>query len=582
MAILNWSKQLELGIPAVDQQHRKLVDILNQVDEAVALGYEHDQVLKLLDQLIEYSQYHFLEEETLMQSAEFNPKHFQKHKAEHDKFIAIVAEQRQAANDNSDIVSNDLLDFLVKWLMDHILITDKSMALALTKKSHISKEILLEEQSDIMQSNLYSALRESENRFKELADRLPALIWITNTKNIPIFCNQFWLNTFGLTKQTVTQDNWHDAINPNDIAHVTQAYETACNELCEQQIEYRLERPEHDTLWVLEKIVPRIRRNGTYAGLMGFGMDISLQKQTEAQLEQLVAQRTEQLLVANQCLETEKDQQVALNAQLKEMQSHLVQAEKMASLGQLAAGVAHEINNPLGYIYSNLNTLQEYIASLLDIVESGQKLATELPADNPMVVAFQHLQKTADLDFMRADIPDLVKEAIEGATRAKKIVQDLRDFSRIDKQDKSTFDLEAGIDATLNIVNNEIKYKAEVVKEYAGVKPFVCVGSQINQVILNLLVNAAQAIEEFGKITIRTGYDGADWVWFEVEDTGKGIPEEIQNKIFDPFFTTKPVGKGTGLGLSLSYKIIQDHQGKVDLQSNIGVGSKFRVSLPNQ
>jgi PAS domain S-box-containing protein len=433
-----------------------------------------------------------------------------------------------------------------------------------------------------MQSNLYSALRESETRFKELADQLPALVWITNTQNVPIFCNHFWLNAFGLDKQKVTQDNWHNAIDPDDIAHVTKAYETACTEQCEQQIEYRLRRPDHDTLWVLEKIVPRIRRNGQFAGLLGFGMDISLQKQAEAHLEQLVAQRTEQLLEANQCLEAEKDQQVALNQQLKEVQSHLVQSEKMASLGQLAAGVAHEINNPLGYIYSNLNTLQEYIASLLDIVESGQQLAAELPADNPAVHAFRRLQKSSDLDFMKEDIPDLVKEALEGATRAKKIVQDLRDFSRIDMQNKSPFDLEAGIDATLNIVNNEIKYKADVIKEYAGVNPFVCVGSQINQVILNLLVNAAQAIEEFGKITLRTGYDGADWVWFEVEDTGKGIPEDIQNKIFDPFFTTKPVGKGTGLGLSLSYKIIQDHQGKVDLQSRVGKGSKFRISLPCQ
>ncbi len=181
---------------------------------------------------------------------------------------------------------------------------------------------------------------------------------------------------------------------------------------------------------------------------------------------------------------------------------------------------------------------------------------------------------------MKQDIPDLISEAMEGASRAKKIVQDLRDFSRIDKHDAAQFDLESGIDATLNIVNNEIKYKAEIVKEYGGVTPFVCVGSQINQVILNLLVNAAQAINEFGKITIRTGYDDGNRVWFEIEDTGSGIPDEVQAKIFDPFFTTKPVGKGTGLGLSLSYKIVQDHKGRVELESKVGQGTKFRVSLP--
>ncbi|MCK9604960.1 MAG: bacteriohemerythrin [Methylomonas sp.] len=579
MTIITWNDQLNVGISKIDLQHQKLVDILNQLDEAVALGYKHKKILQLVDELVEYTQYHFRDEEQLMQEASLDTLHYNKHKLEHDEFIKKVTQERQMAIDNPDAVSNVLLDFLVAWLMDHILYSDKQMALALNHAPIVNDVELRKQQADIMHSNLYSALRESEKRFKELADQLPALIWITNTQHIPIFCNRFWVETFSLPKQKITMDNWHSAIDPDDIERVKQAYQKASTELCEQQIEYRLNRPGKSTFWMLEKIVPRIRANGQIAGLMGFGMDISLRKQAEAQLEILVDQRTQQLQVANQHLETEKDQQIALNQQLKEVQSHLVQSEKMASLGQLAAGVAHEINNPLGYIYSNLNTLKQYIQDLLRIVESGQQLANHLPADDSAVVEFQQLQQSVDLDFMKDDIPDLVQEALEGATRAKKIVQDLRDFSRIDKQDKSPFDLEAGIDATLNIVNNEIKYKAEVVKEYAGIKPFVCVGSQVNQVILNLLVNAAQAIEEFGKIYIRTGCQ-PNWVWFEVEDTGKGIPPAIQSKIFDPFFTTKPVGKGTGLGLSLSYKIIQDHQGKVDLQSTEGKGTKFRVSLP--
>lgn len=162
----------------------------------------------------------------------------------------------------------------------------------------------------------------------------------------------------------------------------------------------------------------------------------------------------------------------------------------------------------------------------------------------------------------------------------KKIVQDLRDFSRIDKQDIDLFDVEAGLDATLNIVRNELKYKADVIKEYAGLQPLECVGAQLNQIFLNLLVNAAQAIEDFGKIYVRTGYLDAEWFWVEVEDTGKGIPEEIQSKIFDPFFTTKPVGTGTGLGLSLSYQIIQNHHGRIELDSVPGRGTRFRIYLP--
>ena len=581
MAILTWSHQLELGAPTVDKQHRHLVEILNQLDEAVALGYEPQKVLKLVDELIDYTHYHFEDEERIMLEGGYDNKRFVEHKNQHQAFVQTVNQQRENAILNPDSVSNDLVDFLVKWLMEHILFSDKQMVLELTKKGSSNDEAIRKEQTDIMQSNLYSALRESENRFKELADQLPALIWISNNKQVPIFCNQFWLQTFGLTKEAVNKSNWHNTIDPDDIEPVTKAYAVASRSLCVQQIEYRLHPAGQDTLWILEKIVPRIRKNGEFAGLLGFGMDISLQKQAEVHLEQLVNERTKQLVEANHLLETEKNQQLALNQQLKEVQGHLVQSEKMASLGQLAAGVAHEINNPLGYISSNLNTLRQYIQDLFKVIDVGRLVAQQLPADNPVAREFAQLQKSADLDFIRDDIPNLVNEALEGATRAKKIVQDLRDFSRIDKQDESLFDLEAGIDATQNIVNNEIKYKAEVVKEYAGVKPFICVGSQINQVILNLLVNAAQAIVEFGKIHIRTGYEGDDWVWFEVEDSGQGIPADIQAKIFDPFFTTKPIGKGTGLGLSLSYKIIQDHQGKVDLQSTVGKGTKFRVSLPN-
>jgi signal transduction histidine kinase len=298
------------------------------------------------------------------------------------------------------------------------------------------------------------------------------------------------------------------------------------------------------------------------------------------QLEEQVIQRTQALRVANTTLEIEKNQQTLLNSKLQEAQTHLIQSEKMASIGQLAAGVAHEINNPLGYIYSNLNNLKQYIQDLVQAAELAERLTQQLPPDNSDVASFNQFKQSVDLNFLKEDAIDLVVESLEGASRAKKIVQDLRDFSRIDKQDRALFDLEAGMDATLNIVNNELKYKAEIVKEYAGLKPFECVGAQLNQVFMNLLVNAAQAIEDFGKITIRTGYQDADWLWVEVTDTGKGMSESTKAKIFDPFFTTKPVGQGTGLGLSLSYKIITDHQGRIEVDSQSGQGSRFRIYLP--
>ncbi|MBS3963080.1 MAG: bacteriohemerythrin [Methylomonas sp.] len=580
MAILTWSDQLNVGIAAVDQQHRHLVEILNQLDEAVALGAEPQAIVDTIDALIDYTRYHFEREESLMRHAGYDPALCAEHQRQHQDFIDKVMAEQQQAEAQPDKVSSALLEFLVTWLSEHILYSDKQMAQAIAHHQLDDTETLQQQKTEIMQNNLYSALRESETRFRQLADHLPALIWITNAKHVPIFCNRFWYESFALGKAELTKDNWLNRIDQRDQERLQQAYLQAAERQTPLKIEYRLLQGKRQPRWILETAVPRIRDNGKFAGLMGCGMDITHQKEAEAYLEQQVSLRTEQLLVANQTLESEKNQQILLNNQLKETQSHLIQSEKMASIGQLAAGVAHEINNPLGYISSNLNSLQQYLQEVLKVTEMAERMAQRLPTDDPLLQSFEALRRDVDLDFIKEDMPDLVSEALEGANRAKNIVQNLRDFSRIDKQERTPFDLEAGIDATLNIVNNELKYKAEIIKQYGGIKPFVCVGAQLNQVFMNLLVNAAQSIEEFGKITIRTGYQNDDWLWVEVEDTDQGIPEAIQAKIFDPFFTTKPVGKGTGLGLSLSYKIVEDHKGRIELQSAPGKGTKFRIHLP--
>ena len=261
------------------------------------------------------------------------------------------------------------------------------------------------------------------------------------------------------------------------------------------------------------------------------------------------------------------------NRELEAAQQQLVQSEKLASIGQLAAGVAHEINNPIGYVHSNIGTLRTYIADLMQLLDAYEAL--------PDSASLQALRQKIDVDFLREDIPSLIHESQEGITRVKKIVQDLKDFSRVDSsQEWQTADLHQGIDSTLNIVNNEIKYKADVVKEYGQLPPVECLPSQLNQVFMNLLVNAAHAMgAQRGCITIRTGTQG-DKVWLEFEDNGSGIPPELQIKIFDPFFTTKPVGKGTGLGLSLSYGIVQKHHGEITVRSEGGKGTVFRIVLP--
>jgi signal transduction histidine kinase len=265
--------------------------------------------------------------------------------------------------------------------------------------------------------------------------------------------------------------------------------------------------------------------------------------------------------------------------ELKEAQVQVLQSEKLASVGQLAAGVAHEINNPIGFVNSNLSTLKGQVADLLNVLEAYQKAEAVLAGHADILAAIEQAKSVADLEFLREDIVALINESLEGGGRVKKIVDNLKDFSRVDSAEWQSTNLETGLESTLNIVWNEIKYKAEVVKDYAGLPQIECIVAQLNQVFLNLLVNAAQAIEERGTITLRTGFDENN-VWVEVADTGSGISPEHLEKIFDPFFSTKPIGKGTGLGLSLAYGIIKRHHGRIEVQSELSKGSVFRVTLP--
>ncbi|HWH87063.1 MAG TPA: ATP-binding protein [Pseudomonas sp.] len=289
-------------------------------------------------------------------------------------------------------------------------------------------------------------------------------------------------------------------------------------------------------------------------------------------LEHLVDRRTAQFKQASEALQREIDER-------KQLESQLVQSEKLASLGQLAAGVAHEINNPIGFISSNLGTLDGYFKQLLSLRDACQTLGQAL--DGESAARLEQLCKDVDLDFLLEDIPVLIRESKDGIGRVGQIVKDLKDFSRVDSNQQWQWaNLQQGIESTLNIVASELKYKADLIKEYQPLPDIECLPSQINQVIMNLVVNAAQAMgPERGTITLRIGQQ-QETAWVEVADTGAGIAPDILQKIFDPFFTTKPVGQGTGLGLSLSYGIVKKHGGEISVRSEPGVGTTFRVELP--
>jgi signal transduction histidine kinase len=338
-------------------------------------------------------------------------------------------------------------------------------------------------------------------------------------------------------------------------------------------------------LWILENAAPRILEGDEFAGFMGCGMNISRQKQVESalalsveQLEEMVRERAQELLQTNELLNREKEAQWTLNQKLEETKNHLIQSWNMAAIGQLAAGIAHEINNPLDTIHANLNTLKHYLQNMNIIADIAERLAGQLPDENTEAMAFDAFKKQQDPASLIDDLNGLANAAMESVNRSQKLVQNLCEFSRINKKDKDLFNIEENLDAILTIINSELTYKAEIVKDYGGIKPIHCIGSQLNQVFMNLLTNAAHAIEDFGRITVRTGYKDAHWLRIEIEDTGTGIPDSIKSKIFEPFLTTQPTEKV--LGLLLSRKIIEDHQGELIIDSTLGKGTRFTIHLP--
>jgi len=299
----------------------------------------------------------------------------------------------------------------------------------------------------------------------------------------------------------------------------------------------------------------------------------------------------EELKVFNQALKENEKKLKEMYANLEKAhkdlelaQTQLVQSEKLASIGQLAAGIAHEINNPTAFIYSNMATFGKYLDALTVLFKAQEGLKQSIDEKNIKDIVdakerFCEVEKKIDPDFILKDTHSLLKETKSGLERIKNIVANLRTFSRQATDSRIKDNINGIIDGIINIVFNQIKDKAEIHRRYGDIPLVSCNTPQIGQVFMNLLMNASQAIDKKGHIWIRT-YRKDKFVYIEVEDSGKGIPEDIRTKIFDPFFTTKPVGKGVGLGLSISYDIVKKHGGEIFLESQVGKGSKFIVSLP--
>lgn len=422
-----------------------------------------------------------------------------------------------------------------------------------------------------------------ESRFGTLFENVPLGIFICDAtqEDLPIvYCNPALEQITGYTRAELIGRPclfWHtpgtDVPSPREIRD-------AANEVRDSRFTLKLTNRRGQTTWQELSVSPVRDAAGYLTHILGIKTDIT--KRREAEIK--IAEQTRSLKASQQALEEQSRALRKSNEMLRANQTQLVHSEKMASLGQLAAGIAHEINNPIGFIRSNIATLTEYVSAFKAIFDAYGRLAEAVRQDDAVardeaLAEVEQLLRKEDLGFMLDDVDQLLSESLTGAERVKEIVQNLKSFARIDEAEVKDADINEGLRATVRMLWNELKYKCTVYESLQPLPPIRCFPSQLNQVFMNLLVNAAHAIQEQGEITIETAVVDQE-IAIRISDTGCGIPPENLPRLFNPFFTTKPVGKGTGLGLAISYGIIKKHRGRIEVASEVGKGTAFTIYLP--
>ncbi|MDD2897146.1 MAG: ATP-binding protein [Desulfuromonadaceae bacterium] len=381
---------------------------------------------------------------------------------------------------------------------------------------------------------------------QEIINAIPAPVFYLDRVGHYIGCNRAFEQFFGMTQHELISRSIR-GINPMQPSAEHERMDKEClktNQSC--RYEARLVDVSGQSVDVIITRAPFLSDKGKSGGIVGTFTDITERKQSEIIL--------------------------------KQMQGQIIQQEKMASIGQLAAGVAHEINNPMGFITSNLTSLGKYADRLDDYIAALLQSLGSCP-DHPGMGELDKLRQKLKVDYIISDVRELVNESLDGANRVRNIVQNLKSFSRVDQAECCRTNLNEALEITISIAWNELKYITTLDRDFGEIPEITCYPQQLNQVFLNLLVNAAQAMEKQGNILVRT-WSESDNVFVSIADNGKGMSEDVMQRIFEPFYTTKAAGKGTGLGLSISADIIRKHGGSIVVDSQPGVGTTFTVRLP--
>ncbi|HEY9653181.1 MAG TPA: PAS domain S-box protein, partial [Coleofasciculaceae cyanobacterium] len=425
------------------------------------------------------------------------------------------------------------------------------------------------------------ALRQSEAHHRRILETACEGIWLFDADSKTTFANDRIAEMLGYTVEEMLGRSLFDFLDEDSYAIATTYIERRRQGIHERH-DFKFRRKDGSDLWAIVSAQPILDSEGQFVGVLRMITDISDRKRAEQTLQQ----SAQQMKAKNQQLKQTL-------RQLKQTQAQLIQNEKMVSLGQLVAGIAHEINNPVSFIYGNIHHAREYASNLLRLVDVyNRHYPTPLPEIQREIDAIE-------FEFVRTDFPKLLKSIEEGANRIREIVLSLRNFSRLDEAHMKFVNIHEGIDSTLLILQHRLKKapshpEIRVIKEYAQLPPVECYPGPLNQVFMNLLSNAIDALETHPAprlITIRSelvscqhsgdGQKTPEFVVIRIADNGPGIPEDIKNRIFDHFFTTKPVGVGTGLGLSISHSIVvEKHRGTLTCRSSPGRGAEFVIELP--
>ncbi|WP_413161460.1 ATP-binding protein [Capilliphycus salinus ALCB114379] len=427
------------------------------------------------------------------------------------------------------------------------------------------------------------ALHESEKMFRQLAETIDSVFWITDPHGEQIYyVSPAYERVWGRPCREIYQQpqSFLESIHPEDRERVILALSKQAAGKYEQ--EYRIIQPNGEIRWIYDRGFPIANDRGEIDRITGIATDITERKQAENAVRESEAKLREQ---KQQLQETLKE--------LKRTQAQMIQNEKMSSLGQMVAGIAHEINNPVNFIHGNLVHAADYIQDLLNLIELYQN---HYPNPHPEI---ETEIETIELDFIQEDIQKLLKSMQVGTERIREIVKSLRIFSRLDEAEIKEVDLHEGLESTLMILHNRLKPKPgypgiKILKDYGKLPRINCYSGQLNQVFMNMISNAIDAIEDAqsslslqeiqlnpGCIRIKTQQISDNRIQILIGDNGRGMSEEVRSCLFDPFFTTKPIGKGTGLGLSISYQVIvEKHKGQIECDSILGKGSEFRILIP--